>query len=83
MGALHYYKRLFKQFSTQIHLSYMKYVLNQCDINNTTLYKVTQCDFNAYKAKTASEMKGTFSFSKYSNEKNIYPLQYFFIKMIC
>lgn len=25
-------------------------------------------------------MKGTFSFSKYSNEKNIYPLQYFFIK---
>lgn len=26
------------------------------------------------------EMKGTFSFSKYSNEKNIYPLQYFFYK---
>lgn len=83
MGGLHKYKRLFKQFSTQIHFSYMKFVLNQCGINNTTLYKVTQCDFNACKAKTASEMKGTFSFSKYSiicNEKNIYPLQCFFYK---
>lgn len=58
----------------------MKYVLNQCDINNIIFYKVSKCDFNVYKVKIVFEMKGIFLFLKYSNEKNIYFFQYFFYK---